>query len=49
MLTPTIFLYFPDHGEMVYDTENFKGRNEQCVEVPFVIYANYQFRAKYPR
>ena len=48
MLTPTIFLYFPDHGEMVYDTENFKGRNEQCVEVPFVIYANYQFRAKYP-
>lgn len=46
--TPTDFLYFPDHGEMVYDTEDFKGRNERCVEVPFIVYANYQFRAKYP-
>jgi len=47
MTTPAILLYFSDHGEMVYDTEDFKGRNERCVEVPFVIYANYMFRIKY--
>lgn len=46
--TPTILLYFPDHGEMVYDTEDFKGRNDLSVEVPFVVYANYQFRTRYP-
>ncbi len=47
MPTPVVFIYFSDHGEMVYDTEDFKGRNERCVEVPFIIYANYRFRAKY--
>lgn len=46
--TPVILLYFSDHGEMVYDTEDFTGRNEQSVEVPFVIYANYKFRLQHP-
>lgn len=45
---PVIFLYFSDHGEMVYDAGDFKGRNSECVEVPFVVYANRQFRQMYP-
>lgn len=45
---PVVFLYFSDHGEMVYDTGDFKGRNSECVEVPFVVYANRQFRQMYP-
>lgn len=44
---PVILLYFSDHGEMVYDTEDFKRRNEQCVEVPFIIYANQCYRRQY--
>ena len=47
MPTPAILLYFSDHGEMVYDTDDFKGRNSQCVEVPFMVYANYSFRIKH--
>lgn len=44
MSTPAVFVYFSDHGEMVYDTEDFRGRNQQCVEVPFIVYANNGFR-----
>lgn len=47
MTTPAILIYFSDHGEMVYDTEDFKGRNEQCVEVPLIIYANSMFHTKH--
>lgn len=49
---PSIFVYLSDHGEEVYDTRDFCGRDRSssnCVEVPFVIYANRAYRENNPR
>lgn len=46
---PALMIYFSDHGENVYDdNDNFLGRDSKHIEVPFVIYANSNFR-KYNR
>lgn len=46
---PAVMIYFSDHGENVYDDDNdFVGRDDKHVEVPFVIYANKRFRDAYP-
>lgn len=45
---PTILVYLSDHGEVVYDRRNFRGRDRTSVRVPFVIYANDAYRHKNP-
>lgn len=47
--TPTVLIYFSDHGEMVYDGKDFNGRCRESVTVPMVAYANGPFRARYPQ
>ncbi|MCH5221253.1 MAG: phosphoethanolamine transferase [Muribaculaceae bacterium] len=44
LAAPTLFIYFSDHGECVYDDKDFVGRDENFVEVPFIIYANSAYR-----
>lgn len=46
---PTLLIYFSDHGENVYDGgEDYRGRDDRHVEVPFVIYYNQVFSDTYP-
>lgn len=45
---PAVMIYFSDHGENVFDTHDFCGRDDRFVEVPFIIYANSAFRAVNP-
>ncbi len=47
---PTLLIYFSDHGENVYDEgEDYCGRDERHVEVPFIVYPNAAFRSQYPQ
>ena len=47
---PVLFIYFSDHGENVYGGgENFCGRDEKHVEVPFIIYPNPAYIEAYPQ
>lgn len=48
---PSILVYLSDHGEHVYDTHDYCGRDRStnCVEVPFIIYANRAYREKNPQ
>lgn len=46
--TPSVIIYFSDHGEDVFDKSAFSGRNEHCAEIPFFIYANASYREKNP-
>ena len=41
--TPTIVLYFSDHGENVYDNRDFIGRDINFIDVPFIIYVNREY------
>ncbi len=41
---PAVMIYLSDHGEHVYDTHDFAGREPDCVEVPLYIYANKAYR-----
>lgn len=41
---PAMFLYFSDHGENVYDSSSFSGRDDTSAEIPFIIYANKPYR-----
>lgn len=45
---PAVMIYFSDHGENVFDTRDFCGRDDRFVEVPFIIYANSAFREANP-
>jgi Predicted membrane-associated, metal-dependent hydrolase len=45
---PSLLIYFSDHGEHVYDTRDFIGRDEKFVEVPFIIYTNNAYASTYP-
>ena len=45
---PTVFLYFSDHGEHVYDTKDFIGREAKYVEIPLFFYLNKAYRNLYP-
>lgn len=45
---PSILLYVGDHGENVYDTRDFLGRDTDFVDVPFIVYANKAYRDKNP-
>ncbi len=46
--SPSVLVYFSDHGENVYDERDFVGREPKYVKVPFVIYANAAYRKNYP-
>ena len=46
---PSLVIYFSDHGEEVYDNSSFSGRNENTVQVPFIIYANPAYLARNPQ
>ncbi|MGE4268059.1 MAG: phosphoethanolamine transferase [Deferribacterales bacterium] len=48
-----VFIYFSDHGESVFDDGNFAGhadsvRSKYTSQVPFIIWANNRYKAKYP-
>jgi heptose-I-phosphate ethanolaminephosphotransferase len=53
-----IILYFPDHGEEIYDFRNQAGRTQEKVktsnilkyqyEIPFVIWCSNKYMEKYP-
>ena len=46
---PTAMIYFSDHGENVYDDgKNYAGRDRAHVKVPFFLYLNGEFKARYP-
>lgn len=45
---PTLVVYFSDHGENVYDDRDYRGRDPKYVKVPFVIYANDEYRRENP-
>lgn len=45
---PTLVVYVSDHGENVYDDRDYRGRDPKYVKVPFVIYANDEYRRKNP-
>ena len=50
----TIMIYFPDHGEEVYDSENFAGHNyvnptKNMVEIPFIIWYSQSLQTKHPK
>lgn len=52
--TNALVIYLPDHGETVYDdSSSFAGHveenpNHYMLEVPMIIWASEQFKAKYP-
>lgn len=48
-----LVIYVPDHGEAVYDEGGFAGHIEEnpsrhMIEIPVIIWASEQFKAKYP-
>ncbi len=45
---PSIVIYFSDHGEEVYDYGPYSGRNENTVQVPFIVYANKSYSSANP-
>lgn len=45
---PTVFVYFSDHGEHVYDERDMIGRDHKYVEVPLIVYANESYRRNNP-
>lgn len=45
---PALFVYFSDHGENVYDSRDYRGRDNTSVMVPMVVYANYAYRRSNP-
>lgn len=45
---PALFVYFSDHGENVYDTRDYRGRDNTSVRVPMVVYANSAYRRANP-
>lgn len=53
---PAIVLYFPDHGEEIYDCRDYYGHGNAIsatdisyqLHIPYFIYANAQFRDRYP-
>ncbi len=40
----TLFLYFSDHGEEVYEKRDFSGHTTGYVDVPFILWANEKAR-----
>ncbi len=44
----SVLIYLSDHGENVYDEGSFSGRDESCAEVPFIVYANANYRNNSP-
>ena len=46
--TPTVLIYFSDHGENVYDKPDEPRRGAKYVRVPFFIYANEVYRKQHP-
>lgn len=45
---PAIFIYFSDHGESVFDYDNFQGHHIRTVGVPFIVYVNRAYREAHP-
>lgn len=45
---PTLVVYLSDHGENVYDTRNFRGRDPEHASVPMIVYANKSYRQANP-
>ncbi len=45
---PTVLIYVSDHGENVYDDRDYRGRDPNFAEVPFVVYANEAYRESNP-
>lgn len=46
--TPSVLLYFSDHGENVYDEGDYTGRGSKYVEVPMILYLNPAYRQQNP-
>lgn len=46
--SPSLFIYFSDHGENVYEEGNRNGRGIEYVRIPFVIYMNQAYRTANP-
>ena len=49
----TVIVYVSDHGEAVYDEQNFTGHieenpNRHMIEVPMLIWTSEQFKKQYP-
>ncbi len=45
---PALVIYFSDHGEEVYDFSSYTGRNDNSVQVPFIVYANGAYKRQNP-
>lgn len=45
---PTVMIYLSDHGEAVYDEDDFVGRDLKHVAVPFILYMNDAYRRRNP-
>ncbi len=45
---PTVVVHLSDHGENVYDDRDYRGRDPKYVKVPFVVYANDEYRRENP-
>lgn len=45
---PSLLVYFSDHGENVYDESSYTGRDDQSVEIPFIVYLNRCYRHQHP-
>lgn len=45
---PAAMVYFSDHGENVYDTRDFRGRDREHVRVPMIMYFNYPYLERNP-
>lgn len=45
---PSLMLYLSDHGEAVYDEDDYVGRDKKHVEVPFILYMNDAYRRRNP-
>lgn len=45
---PAVLIYLSDHGENVYDTRDFIGRDPAFVRVPLTVYCNAAYRAARP-
>lgn len=45
---PAIVVYFSDHGENLYETGSYTGRDNQAVEIPFYVYLNRHYSSQNP-
>lgn len=43
-----IMIYLSDHGCTVYDSSAYNGRDDSCAQVPFILYANSEYRRSNP-